>query len=460
MREIVCILAFFPFITWIFRYKKHTDIVAPYNLYTFIYIFNIMIPTVLYANINSAETIRETFIREAVLNNYTYYTYIILQTLSYYLVIFGTKLKIGNKILVDNNKNGKVEFSSQEKYRYVGIIMWLVGVIAFFSIMNKVGGIYFFFTNLQYRTRLTRNLDFLSWILPFVNYGTLFIVYSYRGTYKPLSIKLIALIIISGIMSGLGGRKDLIILLIEALLLYHYCVKKLEMKKILNIKYIFGIIILYYFFIVMSKFRAEGAFEAFIQNPFDFIKESDNGILSIIKSESYVKYYIAMIEYFKEHSLWMGRTFVGLATAIIPSSLFSAKPPVDDGTYLYSIIRGRMDILPPMPFTNLDGSSYPLETFGSMYGNFGFIGLTLGMILLGFIYKYFYKKMLDSSYSLFSVVIYTKVIFTFQLSTLRIFQLFEAIVVFWFVTYICNLKFKFGGRNFELSEKSNIHKNI
>ena len=57
MREIVCILAFFPFITWIFRYKKHTDIVAPYNLYTFIYIFNIMIPTVLYANINSAETI-------------------------------------------------------------------------------------------------------------------------------------------------------------------------------------------------------------------------------------------------------------------------------------------------------------------------------------------------------------------------------------------------------------------
>ena len=156
--------------------------------------------------------------------------------------------------------------------------------------------------------------------------------------------------------------------------------------------------------------------------------------------------YYQLVEYFKTHDFWMGRTFLGLITAFIPSSLFPAKPPVDDGTYLYSIANGRTDIIPPMPFNKLNGSSYPLETFGSMYGNFGIIGLVVGMILLGVVYKYFYKKMIGSSYSLFSVVIYTQVIFTFQLSTLRIFQLLEVIVVFWFVTSMCDKKFKFGGK--------------
>jgi len=446
MREIVCILALLPFITWILTHKRSKDIAAPYNLYTLLYILNIMLPVILYMNSDASKNIRLDFIREAVLNNFTYSSYIILQTLSYYLVIFGAKIKIKNKTPIMTNIEEETDKSIQKKYKYIGIIMWIIGAIAFFRIMHRVGGIYFFFTNLKYRASLTRDLDVLSWILPFVNYGVLFIVYSYKGTNKSLNIKLIILIVVSGIMSGLGGRKALLILLIESLLLYHYCVKKIEIKRILKFRYISGILILYLFFIVMSKFRTDGAFESFLENPFVFVMETNGGILSTIKNESYVRYYIAIVEYFKTHDFWMGRTFLGLITAFIPSSLFPAKPPVDDGTYLYSIANGRTDIIPPMPFNKLNGSSYPLETFGSMYGNFGIIGLVVGMILLGVVYKYFYKKMIGSSYSLFSVVIYTQVIFTFQLSTLRIFQLLEVIVVFWFVTSMCDKKFKFGGK--------------
>ena len=137
---------------------------------------------------------------------------------------------------------------------------------------------------------------------------------------------------------------------------------------------------------------------------------------------------------------------MGLITAIIPSSLFPGKPPVDDGTYLYSICQGRTDIIPPMSFSELNGSSLPLETFGSMYANWGLFGLIFGMILLGGIYGYAYRKMKNSSYSLFSVVIYTQIIFTFQLSTLRIFQLFELVIVFGVVTFLCSDKISFGGR--------------
>lgn len=274
----------------------------------------------------------------------------------------------------------------------------------------------------------------------------LLIIYSYKGSDKSLNIRIIFLIIVSGIMSGLGGRKALIILFIEAILLYHYTIKEIDIKNFIKIKYLLGIVVLYLFFILMSKFRTEGAVEAFLNNPLSFILDSNKGLIVTIQSESYVRYFMALIEYFKSHSLWLGKSFLGLITAIIPSSLFPGKPPVDDGTYLYSICKGRTDIVPPMPFNQLNGSSLPLETFGSMYANFGVIGLFIGMTILGVIYGYSYRKMKRNSYSLFSVVIYTQIIFTFQLSTLRMFQLFELIVVFAVVTFISSDRISFRGR--------------
>lgn len=458
MRETIGLLALLPFITWIMTHKKYEDMAAPYNLFTLLYILKVMIPSILYINTKAAQTIREDFIRNAVENDYTYCIYIILQTLSYYLVILGTKLRIGksqDKYCI-NAELSTVDLAIQKKYKYTGIVMWLIGAIAFLRIMSQVGGIYYFFSHLQFRTSLMRNIDFLSWILPFVNYGVLLIVYSYKGTERPLNIRIILLIIVSGIMSGLGGRKSLLILLIEVLLLYHYCVKNIDIKKVIKPKNVLGIIAIYLFFIIMSKFRTEGAFEEFLKHPTVFIKQANNGILSTIRAESYVAYYMAVIQYFKTNSLWLGKSFLGLITAIVPSSLFPAKPPVDDGTYLYSICQGRTDIVPPMPFNELNGSSFPLETFGSMYSNWGFCGVIFGMILLGGIYGYAYRKMQNSSYNFFRVVIYTHIIFNFQLSTLRIFQLFELVIVFGVVTFLCSGRVSFVGRNYEFDKTNSI----
>lgn len=446
MRVIVGLFSLLPLLTWLLTHKKYKDIAAPYNLFTFLYIINVMIPILSYVNVSAVNEISESYIRNAVLNNITFSKYVILQTLSYYFVIFGTKLRLINRKKSYDSKRISNSSYGKKKYLYMGILFWIIGTIAFFGIMRKVGGIYYFFTHLQYRASLTRNIDFLSWILPFVNYGVLLIIYSYKGSDNPLNIKIIFLIIVSGIMSGLGGRKALIILFMEAILLYHYTIKEIDIKNFIKIKYILGIVVLYLFFILMSKFRTEGAVETFLNNPIFFILDSNKGLIDTIQSESYVRYFMALIEYFKSHSLWLGRSFLGLITSIIPSSLFPGKPPVDDGTYLYSICKGRTDIVPPMPFNQLNGSSLPLETFGSMYANFGVIGLFMGMTILGIIYGYFYRKMKRSSYSLFSVVIYTQIIFTFQLSTLRMFQLFELIVVFAVVTFISSDRISFRGR--------------
>lgn len=453
MREIVGALSVLPLITWFFTRKRYNDIAAPYNLFTFLYIINIMVPIFTYINIDSASTIRESYIRKAICSNSIFCEYVVLQTICYYLVVFGTELRIGKSSEKFEEYNtyseesvARANIRGQEKYKYIGIVIWTIGCVAFIKIMNQVGGIYYFFTHLQFRTILTRDIDFWSWLLPFVDYGVLFIIYSYKGTEKRLNIKIVLLIIVSGIMSGLGGRKALLILIIEALLLYHYTMKRIDIKRFLKMRYILGVIALYLFFVLMSKFRTEGAAEAFLQDPLTFTKNSSKGIFETIQSESYVSFFMTIIYYFKTHALWLGRSFIGLVTAIIPSSLYPGKPPVDDGTYLYSICQGRTNIVPPMSFGNLDSSSYPLETFGSMYANFGIVGLFVGMIVLGEIYGYAYRKMKNSSYSLFSVVIYTQIIFTFQLSTLRIFQLFEFIIVFGAATFLCSDKISFEGR--------------
>ncbi|WP_300453056.1 O-antigen polymerase [Fusobacterium sp.] len=432
MREVIGFFSILPLITWLLFSKKNSDIANPYNLFTFLYIINIMIPIILYINIDSDQFITKVYIKEAVEENLIYIKYVILQTISYYLVVLGIKLKI--RSFTSNFKDYRI--NNLLEYRYIGIILWIIGVLAFFKIMNQVGGIKYFFTHLQFRTILMRDIDFLSWLLPFMEYGILFIVYSYRGKEKVINNKLIfVLIFFTGIMSGLGGRKALIMLLIEVFLLYHYCIKQVNIKKILKLKYVFIIFLIYIFFTLMVKFRIEGAFVEFLENPLSFIKNSNEGILETIKNESYVEFYMVIIKYFRTNEFWRGRTFLGLVTAIIPSSIFPNKPPVDDGTYLYSICNGRTDIVPPMAFNKLDISSFPLETFGSMYSNFGIVGLFLGMIILGMVYKYFYRKMKEKSYNLFNTIIYIQVIFTFQLSTLRIFQLFSIIIPLYILTF-------------------------
>jgi len=248
-----------------------------------------------------------------------------------------------------------------------------------------------------------------------------------------MSIWLLLLIVIAGFCCGMGGRKAVILMLFEAVTIYHYTVRPITIRDIFIPKYIILALAVVIFFVTYVQFRTEGALEKFLINPLSFIRENNQGFARVLASESYVPFYMMIIKYFKDHSLWMGASYLGLLTAIIPSSLYTAKPPVDDGMYLYSICQGRTDIFPVMSTSDLNGSSYPLETFGSAYANFGVFGVIIGMILLGVVISFFYRKLQKSDYSLFSIIIYAQVVFGFEFSTLRMFQLFQSIVIVWMI---------------------------
>lgn len=436
MRIAGVILIIFPLITTIVIFNKK-ELLAPTNLFSIIYTIKITIPTILYYSQYNVKFISNLYLYNSVIDSNIYFRYCLLQTISYYFVLFGMGLRVSDRHLVyASPKKYTYIFNNLEKRNsdYINIRLWgilftIIGFIDFMLIMYKVGGVQYFFTNLQYRTFLTRDMDLLSWILPCLQYGPLLILYSLNGDNKPISVKLLLLIVLSGFCSGLGGRKAVILLLFETIIIYHYTVKPISLKSIFAPKYIILGILVAAFFTIFVQFRTEGALESFLAHPLTFLKSNNQSVLKIFTSESYVPFYMAIIKYFDNTSLWHGLSYFGLITAIIPSSLFAAKPPVDDGMYLYSICQGRNDIFPIMRTSDLNGSSYPLETFGSTYANFGTIGLIIGMLLLGIIINSFYSRLQKSRYSFFSIIIYSRIIFDFELSTLRLFQLFQAMVI-------------------------------
>ncbi len=438
MRIIGAIIAIIPLLTTIKIFNKR-ELLNPSNLFSLLYIITILIPTVIYAGGVTPALLSNAYLRDAVSDDSVFLLYCVLQTVSYYLVLFGIGVRLEESTLIYiqpsaySNEECSYSYSFDENvnYRLWGIVFTVAGFLAFLIMMQRVGGIYYFFTHLQYRSSLTRDLDLLSWLLSLLRYGPLILVYSLRGTGKGMSIWLLLLIVISGFCYGMGGRKAVILMLFEATTIYHYTVKPITVRDVFKLKYIILAFVIVLFFVTYVQFRIEGAFERFLIDPFSFISENNKGLAKVFASESYVSFYMAIIKYFKDHSLWMGASYLGMLTAIIPSSLYAAKPPVDDGMYLYSICQGRTDIFPVMRTSALNGSSYPLETFGSTYANFGVFGVFIGMFLLGVVISFFYRKMQKSGYSIFSIIVYSQVVFEFQFSTLRMFQLFQVIVIVW-----------------------------
>lgn len=435
MRVIGALILLFPLLSFPLVFNKKEKL-SPTNLFSIIYFFTIVIPCLVYADTSNTETIQNGYLRTAVESDGIYLKYSILQTISYYFVVLGTSLHFKKGIITIDNpqkthltESHSPSLSQNTSFRFFGFCFTIVGFIVFLLIMNSVGGIYYFFTHLQFRSSMIHDLDILTWLLPFLQFGPLMLVYSLKGTNKKLSLGLIVLIVFAGFCAGLGGRKSLVLLLFETLVIYHYCVNRISIKEYIRPKNIVLFIFVGFFFFAFVQFRTEGALERFIANPLSvFDSYSFNNFLT---GESYVPLYMMVLDYFDSHALWYGKSFLGLITAVIPSSLYAKKPPVDDGMYLYSICQGRIDIMPIMSTSSLDGSSYPLETFGSMYSNFGIIGLLFGMLLLGIVYGSIYRKMVKRNYTLFWLIIYSQIMFGFELSTLRIFQLFQTIVTIW-----------------------------
>lgn len=446
LRPVIGILFFGIIIMLIILLKDKKDLFSPRNIIPILYIIEIGIP-VLNLSINSQGYVtNKKLIYNAINSDKTFYKFLMLE-LIYYIVLMCTVYVLTKKnkpisesidtLLTPISANLSIK---KLKLKFWAMLFFLIGSGSFIILMIKLGGISFFLNNLQYRTILMRDYDFLGWMTSLISFAPLLLLYSkkFEKSNSKLSIGFLIFTFIIGLINGRGGRKAIIVLFVQLIILWNYSIKKIEIIKYFKFKYVLISIISMASFIILPMLRLEGQLDIFINNPTYLFNEMINSVSELAIKESYVPFFILAVDKFNSSNYWLGKSFAGLITAFIPSSLFPNKPPIDDGMYLYSISLGRADIEPIMATSALNTSSFPLETFGSMYINFGITGIVLGSILLGCIISYFYNNMKRKNYSFLSVLLYIDIVINFELSTLRIMQFLTYFILTFLVDIIVN----------------------
>ena len=437
VRVLSVLLVIFPVVFYLMLHNKSKCFFAPKNIFTFLYVVEILLPLLSFVSLSNVNSIGREYLKEAMSDDGVFFEYCFLQSMSYCIVLLGIRIFEKRIVFTPQNKNvcRVNNYTLYKRYHQVGVLLLIIGTYAFMLIMSKIGGVVYFFTNLQMRRYLVQDLDFESMLLGVLRYAPLLIVYSKRFVDKKINVFDVIVIVLSGIMVGMGGRKALIMLCIEVLMICHFVIKEIKIKDFLKLKYVVGLGVLYMFFSFYSTFRTPDAMNSFSVDPISYISENSKGVGAQIRGESYVPFYTASIYYVKENGYWYGKSFLGLLTAPIPSSFFAEKPPVDDGMYLYSICNGR-NVEPIMPTKLLDGSSLPLETFGAMYLNFGPLGVLFGMFVVGLMIGFSYYKMVKNNMTFMGLLMYVVVVFTFEVSTLRIFQTIIAFGMLYIISKI------------------------
>ena len=226
------------------------------------------------------------------------------------------------------------------------------------------------------------------------------------------------LLIMIGISMGsyliYSRRSPALELLMLVIFAYNYLIKGIRIKDAIKPRTILIFIAIISIIVVMPA-----------------IRQGQNAVFratNILDEFSYLGRDIGSYEYFSQNEKWFGKSYTSLIFAPIPSALYENKPPVDDGMYLYNILRGNA-ITPPVPVNNIAFyNSYPFSTQGILYANFGVLGVIIGELLMGFLYARTYKKLLNTR-SDFMVIAYQLVIYQLELSSLSIVQTLIPLIV-------------------------------
>ncbi|HBV84838.1 MAG TPA: hypothetical protein DEB74_18980, partial [Lachnospiraceae bacterium] len=140
-----------------------------------------------------------------------------------------------------------------------------------------------------------------------------------------------------------------------------------------------------------------------------------------------------VFDYFDKHDLWYGRSYLNIPLQVIPRSVYPQKPPMDDGMYLLNLMYGQR-VTPDMPTEQLYyQTSIPFTLEGSLFSNFGLLGIILGCILVGMFYQYVYKILVDTKTPIVMILIYQEIMFVFVPSVLHATSTIMICGIYWII---------------------------
>jgi hypothetical protein len=145
-----------------------------------------------------------------------------------------------------------------------------------------------------------------------------------------------------------------------------------------------------------------------------------DNIENLISGNSYVNIQLYIIDHFNTENIWYGRSYIDLFYAWLPRSVFTDKPPVDDGMYIVNHYYGYF-FQPSTPIRLMIQTSWPPGTMGIGYINFHFIGIILAYFILGRLMKMGYLIFTKMRYSPLILFFYSFLVVKFQLTNFYIF---------------------------------------
>lgn len=320
---------------------------------------------------------------------------IIGNCVTYFGIYYGSKSKIiflsylMNKIFFTKYTGYQsIDFKSKNKFIYkFGIIVYISGILVYFIFVQKIGGLFQIWEELELRSVKNAGLGYFQTYYMFaIQLGAMIILwYAFIKSFK--FVKIITFLLTIFILGSMGARGPIIIFLLSTIIMYHYLIK--PFKKIFTVPVLIFALLIPIFIVVMLQFRTYSY--SYLRNNLDVLVENsissfESGFVARIGR---LERDIVILQYFEKNDYWLGKSFYGLIVAPIPRSIYPSKPPNDTGMYLRMMaLNQKVD--PPMPISELGNSSWPEGNWVG-YMNYGLLGFLFFFYFSGLLFGKFYN---------------------------------------------------------------------
>ena len=313
------------------------------------------------------------------------------------------------------------------------IVLLAIYFALMFQIFLSAGGLLQFLSNIGARaSMLAGSGAFFIFSSP-ASYMIIFLaIFSYSRSGRPsLPLVFALIILLTGVESLLGGRRQPVQMLIFSMFAFSIFSKNF---KLFSVRSFFLGLVAAFIFVLLLLVRLQ--------------ENQSVDFLDLVLNLSHIDPYLFVVSHFENHEFWYGRSFLDIVQRVIPIYSLAAPSPIDEGVYIYNLFLGN-PVSPPTPMTQMSWNSWPADTFGNGFMNFGTIGVLGFFLLRGLLVAAAFVMSRRSGHSPALLLVYLWMVFGFHVSNLKITQLLMLIAGLVAIAPLISLmnRVNVGGRN-------------
>ena len=364
------------------------------------------------------------------------FTFYLAQFCILYSIAFLIHTLVLTKTVQHKIPSAKIfSFNAHYPYKKAFLFLFVAYLITVIYYFISIGGLLNFLANFFIRDELKAGMGIFNMFrFPFAYLAIIFLVIAHKRQESQSLIVFFSILIGMAFVEALfGGRRNPIQFLIFgylALLILDSDKRLISKSSVLIASTVVFIFVGLYYFRSFVSLEANNTSTSL-----------DIPIIEYILNISYNDIYIFVIAHFSQNDLWLGSIYADIVNKFGSYIFGYDSPSPDEGLYIYNLYQGKY-VEPPMLPGDAILNSWPPRTFGNGYMNFGIPGVFILFAIKGALLGFVYRFMKDSAYNPIFIYLYLYMIFSFQLSNLKIFEfitiLFTIIILLIPLTLIAN----------------------